>query len=124
MAMRWVVVVLLVASIRTGEGQAKKENGTYIFQACQASIRFQNDPKSATNDDMILSERCSSWTFGFLEAGAFAKFFCPGTVSPFAVARVYVSYMEKNPTLLDAPRGSGALLAFADAYPCPIPQKE
>jgi len=93
--------------------------GSYIFHACQASIRFQDNPPAATDSDVRLSATCTDWLLGFAEAGALAKFFCPGTVAPATLARVYVSYMEKNPTLLDAPRGSAALLALVDAYPCP-----
>lgn len=83
------------------------------------SIRFQDNAPAATDSDVRLSATCTDWLLGFAEAGALAKFFCPGTVAPATLARVYVSYMEKNPTLLDAPRGSAALLALVDAYPCP-----
>jgi hypothetical protein len=107
--------LLLLATIQTSPN---RDLGSYIFHACQASIRFVDNPDSATDADVRLSATCGDWLLGFTEAGAMAKYFCPGTVTPATLARVYVSYLEKNPTLLDAPRGTAALMALSDAYPC------
>jgi hypothetical protein len=102
-----------------GQVPANRYSSSYIFHACQAEIRFVDNPNAASNDDVRLSATCADWLMGFTEAGALAKFFCPGIVVPATLARVYVAYMEKNPTLLDSPRGTGALLAMVEAYPCP-----
>lgn len=94
--------------------------GSYIFHACQASIKFGDNPSATSDNDVRLSATCTDWLMGFTEAGTLAKFFCPGTFTPSTLARVYVASMEKNPTLLDYPRGTGAILALADSYPCPV----
>jgi hypothetical protein len=93
--------------------------GATLFASCKAAIRLQDDFDRATGNDARLAAACSSYLMGMAETGDITKMFCMGTVTPATLIRVYVAYMEKNPTLLDQPRRNGAALALADSYPCP-----
>ncbi len=114
------MLMFLMLALTGQPAVSNRAMGSYIFHACQASIRFVDNPSVTSDSDVRLSATCTDWLMGFTEAGTLAKFFCPGTVTPSTLARVYVAYMEKNPTLLDYPRGTGAHLALADSYPCPV----
>ena len=79
---------------------------------------MQDNPNGPA-EDVEHGLMCMNYIQGFVYAGTVGRLFCAPNASNNTVARVYVAYMQKNPKLLDEPKGKGFLAAMVDAYPCP-----
>lgn len=117
------VPVLLFALVAPSQDATKPDTakGAYLFHACQAAVREADHPRSGSSD-VIDVTICLSYIEGFMDGGdATGRGLCSS--APYATdARVYVTYMEKHPKLMNMDKRVGFLLAIGDAYPCPAKQ--
>jgi hypothetical protein len=95
------------------------ERGLVLFQECKAEIRVIDSRPHALADGNA-ARNCEHYITGFVDGLSFDnKLICVNAETPTrTLARLYVSYMEKNPKDLNELQASGLLLALQDAYPC------
>jgi hypothetical protein len=110
---------------QTGNSSAGQvEQGTYLFHACQASIRVMDAPNVGASD-LHDAEFCRGYFRGFGDLNDMrGSTICLSSASSGPTIRVYVAFMEKNPKLLDAPMIVGVVDALVDAYPCQAPRAD
>ncbi len=99
------------------------ESGTYLFHACQASIRVMDSP-TASEEDIRDGAFCAGYfhAFGDYNDMNSGSSICLSNARVGTSIRVYSAYMEKNPKGLDAPMIVGVIQALKDAYPCQSPK--
>ena len=97
------------------------QRGTTLFLDCKQRIRIIDSPTPDDGDMMEefrQSEHCFAYIQGYLDASASRTGICLAGASFDTLIRVYIAYMEKHPTLLDAHMAYGLRTALMDAYPC------
>lgn len=99
------------------------QSGSTLFHQCQANIREMDTPGGSTDSDARLAMECVDYVSGFVDAAKMSANFCFGNATVGTVTRVYVSFMQQNPPLLDEERGMGLYGALIIAYPCPVKRK-
>ena len=95
--------------------------GGDLYSACQAVVRFADDPQSSPSDsEFTKAMQCLSYVEGFTDGLATSiKPICIGDATIGTMVRLYVQYMQTHPKLMDAPTGIGINAALQSNYPCP-----
>ena len=112
------IALLLAASFPQS---ADFSRGSHVYGACQAAVRMSDDPNSQqAKTEMPSSTYCFGYLAGYIDGlNVLTEKACIHGVSVSTVARVYVSYMQRNPALMDEAKHLGVVLALKGAYPCP-----
>ena len=78
-----------------------------------------NSLDDAPQIDLINGAYCIGYLNGFTASlPSTPPSICTHDESMGAMVRVYVSYMERNPALLEEDKRFGLRMALEDAYPC------
>lgn len=94
--------------------------GSDLYSACQAVVRYTDNPRTPSDSEFIKVMQCLSYVDGFTDGLATSiKPICIGDASTGTMVRVYVQYMQNHPKLMDAPKGIGLNAALQSNYPCP-----
>jgi Rap1a immunity proteins len=94
------------------------ESGSRMYHNCQANIRVM-DGEHVTDSEIDNALICSSYIRGFIDGfGSASSALCLVGATSGTMSRVYVSYMQKNPKLMDSQARIGVLAALKDAYNC------
>jgi hypothetical protein len=76
---------------------------------------------SQTESNTDASDYCIGYFEGFVDINQFSdSSLCLNSARIGTLIRVYVSYMEKHPKLLDDFKVSGVIYALKETYPCPV----
>ncbi len=120
-----LTALLAFSIIQSSAPLDENQRGSYLFRACQGTIRFQDAGVTGTNNDAAKSQFCVAYIGGFLDGLEMANShaICTRNATMGTIARVYVAYMEKNPKDLDVEMPVGMLNAIMGAYPCPVKKR-
>ncbi|MDR5729717.1 MAG: Rap1a/Tai family immunity protein [Terriglobia bacterium] len=98
--------------------------GSHLYHACQASIRIMDSPQDPNSgiDDLEDSSFCQGYFSAYTEMNfVLHSSICLGDASLGTEIRVYITYVGKNPRLMDEFPIVGVMRALKDAYPCHAP---
>ena len=117
--------LLVLASVVAGQPPdtgATLSQGASLYHLCQAEVKLMSLPSltAASETDVINGSYCMGYLNGF--TGSLRRSdaaICTHDESMGTLVRVYVTFMEKNPQLMDQDRTLGLRMALRDAYPCP-----
>ena len=124
-----VVLSLLLATAVTGKADdATREivKGAALYRSCQAEVRLMElpDVSHATQPDLIDGAFCVGFVNGFTGNLSGARVgVCTNGSNMGTVVKVYVTFMNENPKLMDEDRRVGLGMALQIAYPCPAAQE-
>lgn len=117
------LALLLAASgpSRTADAVAELSRGSALYRVCQAEVRLMDLPSltQAKQSDLLNGSYCVGYVNGYLANVHPATAVCTNGEAIGPLIRIYVSFMEKNPDLMDQDRNLGLNRALQDAYPCP-----
>jgi hypothetical protein len=126
--------VLAFVAAAHGQGpQYRSGFGSELVYQCKAYVRMTSGPHSG--EDIAAGHQCLGYIEGFVD-GVNSEFTLPYTIAPAyrkdhwskglcippgaldTWIKVYLAFMDKNPTHLDDPKGDSLRIALHDAYPC------
>ena len=86
-------------------------------------MRWSDDPASAqAKAELAGSTYCFGYLGGYIDGlNVLKEQVCLHEASLNTIARVYVVYMQKNPTLMEEGRALGLLLSLKSSYGCSSP---
>ena len=115
-------IVLLVSLAGNSAPGHDPSKGVSLFRGCQAEMRLMalGALEEAPPIDLINGAYCIGYLNGFT-AGLPPESLsvCTRADSMGGMVRAYVSYMERNPALLEEDKRVGLRRALEAAYPCP-----
>ena len=102
--------------------QQSDPSGGKLYVQCLAEVRLLDaPPNKQEQSDVVPAVACVAYIDGFTDGvNLFGQHVCIGKASLGTLARVYVEYMKKNPTMMERPKNLTLTLALEDAYPCPV----
>ena len=109
-----MLVPILMLTMLAQNSPDPKSLGSALYAHCQEAIRIIDNPRA--DGDLQSATECTAYIDGFTDSGS--ALFCMDSSSVATLTRIYVTYMQKNPKLLDQPKSLGLLEAMVDAYPC------
>jgi hypothetical protein len=117
-------LLLLSAAVVSGNGAPDHDTskGASLLRGCQAEVRLMelNSLADAPQMDLINGAYCIGYLNGFMGAPTSGQSsVCLHGESLGAVVRTYVTFMERNPALLDEEKRVGLQQALHASYPCP-----
>jgi hypothetical protein len=116
-----LLILFILAGTPTQSIPAKSianEPAIHLYQACRAYVRVLNSQEE--KGDMEMAGYCAGYEHGILTlTGTSPNLFCASHASMGVITRVYISYMDKNPKLIDDSESRGFLMAMKENYPCP-----
>lgn len=119
----FLLLFFLGIRIHAQKDPSDHTRGETLYHSCQAAIRVMDS--TAKPEDYRDSEFCRGYMTAFGEFNDMAgTSICLGGSTIGTTARVYVLYMEKNPSLMDSMMIIGVVHAFKETYPCPAPQTQ
>ncbi len=89
-----------------------------LYQLCKANVRAMDssDPQPV---EEVQGKVCEAYISGFVDGIAMGnKVICVNGATLGTLSRVYVTYMEQNPKLMDMQKYAGLYAALAVSYPC------
>lgn len=95
--------------------------GASLLRGCQAEMRLMalDSLTEASQSDLINGAYCVGYLNGFTASLPPAPAsVCPHDDSMGQMVHVYVSYMERNPRMLDEDKRVGLRRALEEAFPC------
>lgn len=98
--------------------------GSHLYHACQASVRIMDSPGDPHGgiDDLEDSSFCQGYFSAFSDLNfVLHSSICLDDSTLGTEIRVYITYMEKYPKLMDELAIVGVMRALKDAYPCHTP---
>ena len=114
--MAGMIAPILALALQTS---ADMNRGSALYAQCKIFVTMADTSQMNGTTPMLDAGTCLGYLSGFADAGTVAGSFCvKGTTG--TLARVYIAYMDKHPTLFDSDREVGVGLALKDAYPCPV----
>lgn len=115
-------MIFLVPALLLSAAVAPPESDTrHLYNACKAWMRIQDGAQQL--HDLDMADYCLGYSQGyFAGAGALTseRSFCAGQSHFSTVARVYVTYIDQHPRMLDERAEVGFGLAMLASYPCPV----
>ena len=94
------------------------QRGVTLYQLCKADVRAVDSSGPPTVDN-IEGKVCEAYILGFIDGVVVGdKTICVNGATPETLARVYVTWMENHPKLMDEPKRAGLYQALAVEYPC------
>lgn len=97
---------------------AAADRGAVLYSKCLADVRLMDNPSDVKN--LAAINECADYIHGFADALAVTDApVCSGQSSLGTLVRVYVSYMQANPKMMDSNKVVGLMNALRIAYPCP-----
>ena len=116
------LLLALAGPARAADPVAELSKGSALYRVCQAEVRLMNLPSltEATQSDLLNGSYCVGYLNGYIANPRPAPAACIGGVATGTLIQVYVSFMDKNPDLLDQDRNLGLNRALHEAYPCPV----
>jgi hypothetical protein len=90
--------------------------GNSLFHECQGAIRMLNG--SYDPSDGLDGQYCAGYIDGLTQGMEGRKEFCIDTFRTSTLARIYVTFIQKNPKYLDQPKAYGVIASLTEAYPC------
>lgn len=114
-----VMLAFLVAAALQQPADFSK--GSHLYGACQAAVRMTDDPNShQPRTELPSSTYCFGYLAGYIDGlNVLTEKACIHGAAVSTVPRVYVSFMQRNPKLMDEAKHLGVVMALKDAYPCP-----
>ena len=99
---------------------APDHSGGKLYVQCLAEVRLIDSPPSRQEQiDFVPGVACLAYIDGFTDGVNLIKEqICIGGADLGTLARVYVEYLKKNPTLMDQPKNLALTLALENNYPC------
>lgn len=125
------LLLSVVCHAQTNTAEAPRL-GSFLYHDCQAAVRIMDAPSDTSGgvDDLQNAEFCEGYFNAFGDINELIpSSICIDDATLGTVIRVYVTYMEKNPKLMDDLMIVGVMRALKDAYPCHVlsrsaPQKK
>ncbi len=117
-----LLLLLLPHSGVTPDAGKEPGKGASLLKACQAELRLMQPGAltSADAGDLVNGSYCIGYLNGFLaNLTTDRNAACPNDEPMAELVRAYVSYMERNPRLLEEEKRMGLRLALQNAFPCP-----
>jgi hypothetical protein len=109
-----IVLTSLSFLAKPGVGQP----GSALYGVCKADVRAI-DNVDASVQDKVSGKVCEAYLLGFIDGDAIRdKTICVNGATPETLARVYVTYMERKPELMDESKVVGLYQSLATTYPC------
>ena len=118
-----LAIVLALAMVQTADLH-DADRGSRLYLDCKAGIRFSETGASATlSADSMAANSCVGYIQGFVQATElYGPKVCAKGASWGTMARVFVSYMDAHPMLMDQHRALDLSEALMQAYPCVQPK--
>ena len=103
---------------------ADLSKGSQLYVSCQAAVRWSDVPAPAQAKAEVASSTCCfGYLGGYIDGlNVLKEQVCIHGASLNTIARVYVLYMQKNPTLMEEGRALGLLLSLKSSYGCSSPR--
>lgn len=124
MSTRNFVSILLTATLTTllmpGVAQTSANEVEELYSQCQAVIQTQ-DGLQLRSERAVDGLRCTAYLRGFSDANAISAnpSFCPVDFTIARLARIYVQYVDQNPSVTGERIAAKIVLsALTNAYPC------
>lgn len=115
--MMFLAPVLFLSSIIRTEDRPSMSTASYLYESCQSLNRL--DGPSARNFDTANAAYCFGFINGYLKGiNSWGEFLCVSDATMGTLARVYTSYMDKDPKLFDGPQDYGFFQAMLHSYVC------
>ena len=95
------------------------DRGSTLFHNCQAAVRLYDSTDGGASSDSAPAAHCADYMNGFIEGAISAHGICTGNTSEGTIIRIYVKFMEDNPSYLDRSRIVGVYRALWNNYRCP-----
>ncbi len=111
-----IVSVLILALMQPA--LTDRERAERLYVDCKNAIRIMD---SSNGSDVYLgrSASCMDYIDGFVDgANISEQRICLHEASLLTLARVYVAFMDKNPTWMSEFRAFTLMASLQDAYPC------
>ncbi len=93
--------------------------GSALYSECKTYISLMDRTQEIGTDTGTNGGLCVGYVDGFVDGANVFQGFCMVNARNATAIRVYIAYMDKHPTLLDAPKSRGLLESLREAYPCP-----
>lgn len=113
-----MVAFLLAAALQQPADFSK---GSHLYGACQAAVRMSDDPNSQqARTEMPSSTYCFGYLAGYVDGlNVLMEKACVLGAFVSTVARVYISFMQRNPKLMDEAKHLGVGMALRRPIPAP-----
>jgi hypothetical protein len=93
--------------------------GAALYAACLADIRIM-DKTSSAESDLSDANQCMDYMTGFSDAVELTTApICIENASLGTLVRIYVTYMQAHPKMMDTEERFGVYGALSQAYLCP-----
>jgi hypothetical protein len=116
-------VLFLVAAGQSAAPPHSADTATHLYGSCKAFVKALDGDRDLRPEDVYSGDYCLGDIHG-VSAGMdpTKRYFCIKGATFGTVARVYVSYLDQHPKLMDDPESLGFLTAMQTSYPCAASQ--
>lgn len=100
--------------------QGVQAPGSELQRQCHLYVKLLDGERLTDPEEMYDAGQCFGFIGGIAQGLNTLKVSCPPRAATLnTMVRVYLTYVEGHPKVLDFDRSSGAYGAFKQAYPCP-----